>query len=220
MTAETSKSSERPRDQSKITQHPRRGAPDPSLHLISKTDDQFPEIPSPLDVFTPHFLSPRAPEMPHPWPPGDKWSEQACPWPGHSWHPERAGCGAKASADLAPGEVGEALPEEAKTAAGQQHEAGPSPPVTPVGAERTSLRTKDPLLRGLLASPGPALPWKSHLPWSPWKAQSLSAECLNLLGHPRPHVGNSATLHHNSLQRKISIPDPSMGPGGWATPNS
>ena len=136
----------------------------PQHPVTSKMNDQFPEIPKHPDIFMPPFISQSSREMPQPWAPRDKWSEPAWPWPGHSWHPERAGCGAKVSADLAPGEEGAAPPEEGKTVLARGHEAGPSPPVTFTGAERPGLGTKDPHLRALALSLGPALPWKSHFP--------------------------------------------------------
>lgn len=136
-----------------------------------------------LVVFTPRFLSQNSREMPRPWAPGDKWSEQACPWPGHSWHLERAGCGAKVLADLAPGEEGEAPSEEVKTELARGCEASPSPPVTLVGAVRPGLGTADPTSdASCFPRPSPALE-KSPPKRGLWRTQLLPAECLTLPGH-------------------------------------
>lgn len=167
--------------------------------LTSKMNDQFPEIPKHPDIFMPCFVSQSSREMPQPWAPGDKWSELAWPWPGHSWHPERAGCGAKVPADLAPGEEGAAPPEEGKTVLARGHKAGPSPPVTFTGAERPGLGMKDPHLRALVLSQ--AQPCLGKV-----MSQVEPAECLRLREHPGCRVGKGI-----STQRLlISSPLPLM----------
>lgn len=74
--------------------------PYPNPVTTSQTHAQLPEIPNHPDVITPPVLPRSSQEVPRPL---GSWG-QACPWPGHSWHQKRAGCRAKVSADLAPGE--------------------------------------------------------------------------------------------------------------------
>lgn len=71
------------------------------------------------------------------------------------------------------------------------HEAGPSPPVTLAGAERPDLGTEDRHLTALLASPGLALSWKSHLPRRGHGRCSGSMRSISLLRTPGCGVGKA-----------------------------
>ena len=140
--------------------------------------------------------------MPQPWAPGDKWSEQPCPWPGHFWHPERAGCRAKVLADLAPGEEGEAPPEEVKTVLARGHKASPSPSYGLRG-QAWGLRTST---SELYCFPRPSLASEKSSPKrSPRRMQLLPAKCLSLRGHPGCRVGKGASTQRLLISSPLPL---------------